>query len=139
MNRFFQKKSNIHEVLLLVAGLSLYCALAFFFKIPCPIYFFTGISCPGCGMTRALFSLFQLDFGMAFYYHPLIYFCILMLPALTVAHIKNKRSAKKILLAIFIIAFVSVYLYRFLVLKSPVLKFTPENGIFVKIITSSFN
>ncbi len=32
---------------------------------------FTGIPCPGCGMTRAFFSLAKLDFSTAFYYHPL--------------------------------------------------------------------
>ena len=39
--------------------------------ITCPILFMTGISCAGCGMTRAWLSLFRLDFGAAFYYHPL--------------------------------------------------------------------
>ena len=139
MNRFFLKNSKIREAALLVAGLALYCILAYFFGIPCPIYFFTGISCPGCGMTRALFSLLQFDFGRALYYHPLVYFCAVMLPVLAFAHVKKKHTAKKILVAIFIVAFVSVYLYRFLILKSPVLHFTPENGFFVKLLTGNFN
>lgn len=47
--------------------------------ITCPILFMTGISCAGCGMTRAWLSLFRLDFGAAFYYHPLFW-----LPALLI-------------------------------------------------------
>ena len=139
MNRSFPKKSNTREVILLISGLALYCILAYFFGIPCPIYFFTGISCPGCGMTRALFSLLKLDFGMALYYHPLIYFCIAFIPTLAFVHIKKKQNAKKILTIIFIIAFISVYLCRFLIFRSPVLHFTPENGFFVRLLTGNFN
>ncbi|RXE59568.1 DUF2752 domain-containing protein [Acetivibrio mesophilus] len=32
---------------------------------------FFGLPCPGCGMTRAYFSLFKFDLASAFYYHPL--------------------------------------------------------------------
>ena len=32
------------------------------FKIYCPIYKFTGLSCPGCGNTRATFALLRFDF-----------------------------------------------------------------------------
>lgn len=40
--------------------------------ISCPIKFVTGISCAGCGMTRAWKALlFHGDFRQAFYYHPL--------------------------------------------------------------------
>ena len=36
----------------------------------CPFRFFFGISCPGCGMTRALLAALRLDFAAAFSYHP---------------------------------------------------------------------
>lgn len=32
----------------------------------CPFRFFFGISCPGCGMTRALLAALRLDFAAAF-------------------------------------------------------------------------
>lgn len=35
---------------------------------------FTGLPCPGCGMTRAWLSAFRLDFKSAFFYHPLFLF-----------------------------------------------------------------
>lgn len=37
----------------------------------CPFLWFTGIPCPGCGMTRAFLALVQGDFLAAFGYHPL--------------------------------------------------------------------
>jgi hypothetical protein len=39
----------------------------------CPIKMLTGYPCPGCGMTRACWSLLKLDFAEAFYFHPLSY------------------------------------------------------------------
>ena len=39
----------------------------------CPFRFFFGISCPGCGMTRALLAALRLDFAAAFSYHPLFF------------------------------------------------------------------
>ena len=41
--------------------------------IGCPIKFLTGISCPGCGMTRAWISIFKLDLAAAFRYHPMFW------------------------------------------------------------------
>ncbi|WP_346704035.1 DUF2752 domain-containing protein [uncultured Agathobaculum sp.] len=39
----------------------------------CPVQHFTGIPCPGCGLSRAAFALLRLDFWMAFRYNPMIY------------------------------------------------------------------
>lgn len=47
--------------------------------IGCPIKFVTGVSCPGCGMTRAWLSALSLRFDEALSYHPLYW---LLIPAL---------------------------------------------------------
>ena len=39
----------------------------------CPLQHFTGVPCPGCGMSRAVFALLRLDFAAAFRYHPMIF------------------------------------------------------------------
>lgn len=39
----------------------------------CPMVIFTGIPCPGCGMTRALFEILQFDFADAWEMHPFVY------------------------------------------------------------------
>ena len=36
--------------------------------IPCLFYQITGLKCPGCGITRLIFSLIKLDFRQAFFY-----------------------------------------------------------------------
>ena len=38
--------------------------------LPCVFRQATGLDCPGCGMTRAMYFLFHLDFARAFRYHP---------------------------------------------------------------------
>ena len=44
--------------------------------IPCAFHELTGLHCPGCGITRMLGALLQLDFAGAFHYNMLI-FCML--------------------------------------------------------------
>ena len=39
--------------------------------ITCPIKALTGVSCPGCGMTRAWLAMMRGDLHSAFHYHPL--------------------------------------------------------------------
>ena len=41
--------------------------------VTCPILFLTGISCAGCGMSRAWLSLLRLDLAGAFAFHPLFW------------------------------------------------------------------
>ena len=47
----------------------------------CPIKFIFGLSCPLCGLTRALLSVIQLDLRKSFYYHlfwPIILLLIIL-------------------------------------------------------------
>jgi len=41
--------------------------------IPCPIKLLTGLSCPGCGLTRAWLCALQGDLAGALAYHPLFW------------------------------------------------------------------
>ncbi len=43
------------------------------FSIPCPFNYLTGYLCPGCGITRMLFSLFKLNIHEAFTYNQLVF------------------------------------------------------------------
>ena len=49
-------------LLLLVGGIYVVLVYTTGFKIPCPIKFTTGFDCPGCGISRVLFSYLRLDF-----------------------------------------------------------------------------
>lgn len=101
--------------------------------ITCPIKFLTGISCAGCGMTRAWISVLHLQFKEAFYYHPLFF----VVPAAVVVFSLKKRIDKKLYAAFFgviIAAFLIVYLYRLLFGENDIVVFEPENNLICKII-----
>lgn len=70
----------------------------FGFSIECPINHFTSYLCPGCGITRCLFSILKFDFKKAFYYNRLVF---ILLPLFCVYYVysvynfvfeKNKES-----------------------------------------------
>ncbi len=46
------------------------------FGIPCPINKFTGYLCPGCGITRCIFSIIEFRLKDAFFYNPLVFILI---------------------------------------------------------------
>lgn len=93
--------------LLLLAGYALVCG-------KCIIKAFTGIPCPGCGMSRAYGCLLHLDLAGAFYYHPL-FWAIPIIFAFAIACsfgiIKNKRIIMSFSL-VFTVLFLAVYVYR---------------------------
>ena len=53
--------------------LGVYVAFITLTGIGCPIRFFIGISCPGCGMSRAVLLMLSGHFQAAFRMHPLVY------------------------------------------------------------------
>ena len=100
--------------------------------IGCPIKYVTGISCGGCGMTRAYLALLHLDFVGAFHYHPLFF-----LPPLVVVLIMQKRnlSPKVYWLWMFTIiaTFFIMYLLRLLDSEDTVVVFRPKEGLIFRI------
>ena len=46
-------------------------------KILCPFHYITGYLCPGCGITRCLFSILEGNFLKAYYYNRFVF---LLLP-----------------------------------------------------------
>ena len=72
--------SKMKLILILISFLIIYFILSELLDvgIPCLFYEITGYYCPGCGITRLLFSLLKLDFYQAFRYNPLIFILILI-------------------------------------------------------------
>ncbi len=58
-------------VFLAIAAAYIALELALGGDVPCYFKATLGIPCPGCGLTRAFFSLFKGDPASAFFYHPL--------------------------------------------------------------------
>ena len=101
--------------------------------ITCPIKFITGISCAGCGMSRAWMAFLQLDIAKAFAYHPLFW---LVPIAVIVLLCKSKINIKFYKIFMFTIAgaFVIVYLYRMFIGTGDIVVFEPQNNILFRII-----
>lgn len=120
---------------ILISTVSIFILYLIFYisGIGCPIKFITGISCGGCGMTRAWINIFRFDFKDAFYYHPLV-----LLPPIYLLILMFRKQIEnnlfKIINALFIILFISVYILRLLNPNDNIVVFNPENGIIFKII-----
>lgn len=71
IRKLFQK-INRDVLLAVLAVVAIYLVFSIL-GIGCPIKWATGISCAGCGMTRAYWSLLHLDIKHAFIYHPLFW------------------------------------------------------------------
>ncbi len=77
---------------MLLVGLGIVILFTHVSGIGCPIKWLTGISCAGCGMTRAIFYALQLQFGKAFYYHPLFW----MMPFLVLLYLFWGKLAARV-------------------------------------------
>lgn len=100
--------------------------------IGCPIKFLTGISCAGCGMTRAWFRVLHLDFSGAFTYHPLFF----VVPIAATWFIFKKRinaNLYKVGIIVFAILFLVIYVVRMLDSNDNIVVFEPMNNIYFKI------
>lgn len=80
--------------------------------LPCPIKYVTGISCAGCGMTRAVLSAIRGEFSGAFYYHPLWFLMPIVAVILSVAKIIKKDRLFDVTLWGFAIAMLALWIVR---------------------------
>lgn len=107
-----QMKQQLKENAKALGVFLLFVALLYVLHIGCPIKFITGLSCPGCGLTRAWVSFLTLDPVTAMEYHPLFW----MIPFIFAIFIgSNYISNKKVLTAIvvvLIVCFVVVWVIR---------------------------
>lgn len=101
--------------------------------ITCPILYLTGVSCAGCGMSRAWLSLLHLDVAGAIHYHPLFW-----LPAVAfLVYLCRKKLPKGVLKtakASAIAALVVVYIVRMLSPVDTIVVFQLKNGLLFRIL-----
>lgn len=121
------------DTICLVGTIVFIYAIFDFVGIGCPIKFVTGISCLGCGMTRAWLSVLRLDFSSAFYFHPLF-----VLPPIAVILylLKSKINIKiyKIFMLTMAMAFITIYLHRLIFADGDIVVFEPGNNIIFRLL-----
>lgn len=87
-----KKKILLCILLLFLLIAYLYLGDRFHFHINCPIKELTGLYCPGCGITRMLTSILQLDFYQAFRYNPLIFISLPVFIFFIIEYIITKKE-----------------------------------------------
>ena len=128
-----KRKSQRIEVITAITAVVVLYVILESFGVTCPIKYITGISCAGCGMSRAWIALLHFNIHDAFMYHPLFF-----LPPIVVIVmlLKSKINIKfyKVFMFTMACAFVIVYLYRMIKGDSSIVVFEPQNNIVFRII-----
>lgn len=128
MKNIKQAKTVIISIIMVVIAYG----IMQYMGITCPIKYITGISCAGCGMTRAWIALLHFDINTAFMYHPLFF----LPPVALIIFLLRKKLNKKLyytLFAIILAAFIIVYIYRLFNCHDGIVVFEPQNNIIHRI------
>ena len=117
-----------------LAVIALFYAFIELLGVTCPIRFLTGISCPGCGMSRAWLAVLRWDWPTAFAFHPLF-----LLPVPAAGLLLFSRKVPK---AVFrwgvgsiCVLFLIVYGIRLLTPGDSVVVFAPGQGLIGQLIS----
>lgn len=134
MPRFIAFLKRNRDMFTVLLCLLLYCILSAYIYIPCPVFWLTGVSCPGCGITRSLLSILRLDFVSAISYNPSIFWIIAITPVLMILYCKKQIKPMRMLILITAVIMIIVYMIRFLILHDPFLVFSPQNCALVRLL-----
>ncbi len=122
----------MHKYLSLIVIFVLVILFLYITGIGCPIKFVSGISCPGCGLTRAWLAFLHLDIKGAFYYHPL-FFLVPFIIVLVICKDRVNKRVYNILMCLIIMAYVIIYAIR-LLQGSDIVVFKPYDNILFRLI-----
>lgn len=120
------------EIIELFVCLTLIILVFWIFDLPCIIKLLTGLSCPGCGMTRAYISLLSLDFSAAFYYHPIWFLVPVWVAIYALVYFKFPR-AKEIVVALGALALLVTYIVRWFTGPCEIVNYDFETTVYYRI------
>jgi len=116
----------------MIAGIGLLYGVMHLAGITCPIKYVTGISCAGCGMTRACLALLRGNIHNAAYYHPLVF----IMPAVLVLYLYRGRlnvHLKHGIVIAAVVMFLAVYIWRMADPANTIVVFNPEDGLIFRL------
>ena len=110
-------QKGLYGLLTLIALAALALLFAVTLGWNCPVQHFTGIPCPGCGLSRAAVALLRLDFDTAFRYHPMVY---ILPPVILYALFGKKpllgsKTRERVLLCGVMALWTAIWIYRLVV------------------------
>lgn len=109
-----KKKIILGSILVIILAIFILLDIFQIIGIPCVFNKLFNIYCPGCGTTRMIRSLLELDFYQAFRYNPLLF--VLLFPfvgvifAEVIYFIKNKKMFN-ISTKIYVILLIIIFIY----------------------------
>ncbi len=106
------KIKNPKEKLAFLFGVILYCLVLSYLDMYCVIRTVFHISCPGCGMTRAVCSVLTFNFTKAFEYHPLVFITPLMLLYFLFDGHFFGKYVDRVILILIAVSFILVWVLR---------------------------
>lgn len=124
------RRNDIGAILIIAA---LYAGMQLM-GITCPILFMTGVSCAGCGMSRAWLALLRLDISSAFAYHPLFW---LPVPGAAVLLLRRHipKNVLRLILVVIVTLFLAVYVVRLLTPGDNIVVFSPSQGLLLRLLS----
>lgn len=127
-------KKKIGLYILGIVGFVAICLVLYVTKIGCPIKFLTGISCPGCGLTRAGLAAIQFHFTEAFSYHPLFFLIpVIVLLVFFENYIKDKPIFNIFLIGC-AVAFIAVYIIRLIDTTDDIVVVNVSEGLISRLL-----
>ena len=101
-------KINFKKIMILVMGILFLLIYKFLnehfgIAIYCPFYLLTGFYCPGCGITRLLFSILNGDLVKAFWYNPLVFITLIFFIIYKIISLKKTILIKEMSYYIYIV------------------------------------
>ena len=86
--------------------------------IPCVFHELTGLYCPGCGITRLLFSLLELNFYQAFRSNPLVFILLILIILYLILKLILKRFNINLTIPNYIYYFLLIIVILFGILRN---------------------
>lgn len=118
--------------------LGLYTFIMHITTIGCPIKWATGVSCPGCGLSRSVICALQFDFAGMIESHALMPLIIFMLLFAVLFEDKFSRKTSNIIIFSGAFLVLSYYLYRMIYLDTTILQFSIQDGAIYKFFSFLF-